>query len=181
MSNQFASVLLAYLAEGHRISLEFIRSHGCVLRLADRHLPSYKSLCFTFSDIPIICFQLQSLLPPSLSPSPALWCHTSCSSSLNLISPVPALLPPPRLLFVIDRCLFQTSGRTGGRCDDGSTHSVCVLSAFLFFFQFSMRVCTRGGRCRGTAETQNVSCNWALAVLDDASAKHPTKEAKMRI
>lgn len=43
-----------------------------------------------------------------------------------------------------------------------------------------MPLCTLGG-CRGTAETQTVPCNSALVVLADASAKYPTKEAKMRI
>lgn len=104
MTESFAGVYLNHPAEGHSIRCQFIGSHSCVVRQADRHSHTYlyNGLCFTvhpchprllflatvsldllfFPPTPLHC---ASLLLPMLS------CYKSSSFPLSLILPVPTL------------------------------------------------------------------------------------------
>ncbi len=112
MCNQFASVYLTHLAEGHRIRWQFIGRQSCVRCRADRHLHTYlyNGLRFALDPChprhPILATVSLALLsfpptPPCCAslPLPLLSCFKSSSFPLSIILPIPPLSGSPLLLF----------------------------------------------------------------------------------
>lgn len=111
MCNQFASVYLTHLTEGHRICWRFIRSHSRVLCRADRHLHTYlyNGLRFAVDPChphhPFLASLTRSALFPSHTPRcaslplPLLSCFKSSSFPLSMILPIPPLPCSPPFLF----------------------------------------------------------------------------------
>lgn len=137
-----------------------------------------------------------SLLLPLLS------CYKSSTFPLSMTLPIPPLsgsLPllfPPALTFHIllpSPCVCQNEWQVslpdaklllGGSFDDDLTSSMCACSFSFLLLLLSLcvvRTLLLVWRNENEREEEDRSCNWTLAVLDEAFSKYLTREAKMRI